>query len=453
MNKYKYIITFLLFNTTLISQENSDIAEIEIPSKLEQLIIDIESEIDIEKRFDFSRSNSKEKQLSDLKKINNKLKLDLKAAEDLSVKLINRFDENEKTLSELEEKLTLKLGNLGEMFGVVKQVSGQTRGEFKNSITNIDNPDRDTFLKNLAESKKLPDLSDISSLWVELVKEIRNAESIKVFNTKVLSADGNNSELEVLRIGTFSITHQGMFLKHLIDTNQIEFLPSQPAGVSKRKLKRLQNNTEGTYEVDIDPTRGAILEKLIQKKTLFQRIADGGLVGYVIILLGLGGVALAGERIYVLRNTLISIQEQENTDEILEGNLLGSLLQTAKENINESLDSLELILDEKIQSITPTIEIRVKAIKLIATVAPLLGLLGTVIGMIETFQAITLFGTGDPKLMAGGISQALVTTMLGLIVAAPLLFMHSYAENYSKTIISFLEEKSSGIVATKTKKW
>ena len=452
MNKYKYIITFLLFNTILISQENTDIAEIEVPSKLEQLIIDIESEIDIEKRFDFSRSNSKEKQLSDLKKINNKLKLDLKAAEDLSVKLINRFDENEKTLSELEEKLTLKLGNLGEMFGVVKQVSGQTRGEFKNSITNIDNPDRDTFLKNLAESKKLPDLSDISSLWVELVKEIRNAESIKVFNTKVLSADGNNSELEVLRIGTFSITHQGMFLKHLIDTNQIEFLPSQPAGVSKRKLKRLQNNTEGTYEVDIDPTRGAILEKLIQKKTLFQRIADGGLVGYVIILLGLGGVALAGERIYVLRNTLISIQEQENTDEILEGNLLGSLLQTAKENIHESLDSLELILDEKIQSITPTIEIRVKAIKLIATVAPLLGLLGTVIGMIETFQAITLFGTGDPKLMAGGISQALVTTMLGLIVAAPLLFMHSYAENYSKTIISFLEEKSSGIVATKTKK-
>ena len=339
-----------------------------------------------------------------------------------------------------------------DRFGVVKQVSGQTRGEFKNSITNIDNPDRDTFLKNLAESKKLPDLSDISSLWVELVKEIRNAESIKVFNTKVLSADGNNSELEVLRIGTFSITHQGMFLKHLIDTNQIEFLPSQPAGVSKRKLKRLQNNTEGTYEVDIDPTRGAILDKLIQKKTLFQRIADGGLVGYVIILLGLGGVALAGERIYVLRNTLISIQEQENTDEILEGNLLGSLLQTAKENINESLDSLELILDEKIQSITPTIEIRVKAIKLIATVAPLLGLLGTVIGMIETFQAITLFGTGDPKLMAGGISQALVTTMLGLIVAAPLLFMHSYAENYSKTIISFLEEKSSGIVATKTKK-
>ena len=452
MKKFIYLLSILSLNFNLFSQDRNIENIEEAPSKLEQLIIDIESEIDIEKRFDFSRSNSKERQLADLKRIHKKLTNDLKNAEDLSIRLIDEFDKNEKTLSELEEKLTLKLGNLGEMFGVVKQVSGQTRGEFKNSITNIDNPDRDLFLKNLAESKKLPDLKDISGLWVELVKEIRNAESIKTFNTNVLSADGDNSELEVLRIGTFSITHNGMFLKHLIDTNQIEFLPSQPSGVNKRKLKRLQNNATGSYEVDIDPTRGAILEKLIQKKTLFQRIADGGLVGYIIILLGLGGVALASERIYTLRNTLSRIQEQESSSDVIDGNLLGLLLKTAQENVSESLDSLELILDEKIQSITPEIEIRVKAIKLIATVAPLLGLLGTVVGMIETFQAITLFGTGDPKLMAGGISQALVTTMLGLIVAAPLLFMHSYAENYSKTIISFLEEKASGIVANKTKK-
>ena len=449
MNKNILIIGFLfIFSSISFAQEGVEVE----PSELEKLIINIQSKVDVEKRFDFSRANSKEKQLADLKKINKKLESDLKAAEDLSTRLIDQFDKNEKTLSELEEKLTLKLGNLGEMFGVVKQVSGQTRGEFKNSITNIDNPDRDQFLKNLAESKKLPDLSDISSLWVELVKEIRNAESIKVFNTNVVSADGTNNELEILRIGTFSITHEGMFLKHLVDTNQVEFLPSQPTGVSKRKLKSLQNENEGTFAIDIDPTRGAILDKLIQKKTFFQRISDGGLVGYVIILLGLAGVALAGERIYVLKNVLDSIKKQEESDTVDSNNLLGMLIETAKANINESLDSLELILDEKVQSITPTIEVRVKAIKLIATVAPLLGLLGTVIGMIETFQAITLFGTGDPKLMAGGISQALVTTMLGLIVAAPLLFMHSYAENYSKTIISFLEEKASGIVANKTKK-
>ncbi|MBT4203484.1 MAG: hypothetical protein HOM88_02710 [Hellea sp.] len=448
----KNIMFYLLICITFSIYAQDSNETIEPISELEQLIIDIQSKVDIEKRFDFSRTSTKEKQLADLKKINSKLKTDLKNAEDLSQRLINQFDQNEKILAELEEKLTLKLGNLGEMFGVVKQVSGQTRGEFKNSITNIDNPARDLFLKNLAESKKLPDLSDISNLWVELVKEIRNAETIKVFKTNVLTADGNNDELEVLRIGTFSITHEGMFLKHLVETNQIEFLPSQPAGVSKRKLKNLQMDPEGIFTIDIDPTRGAILEKLIQKKNLFQRIADGGLVGYVIILLGLAGVALASERIYVLRKVLQSIKDQENNENVSNDNLLGLLINTAKDNINESLDSLELILDEKIQSITPSIQVRVKAIKLIATVAPLLGLLGTVIGMIETFQAITLFGTGDPKLMAGGISQALVTTMLGLIVAAPLLFMHSYAENYSNTIIAFLEEKASGIVANKVKK-
>lgn len=447
----KYILPVVLFfgfSSNLLSQEDID-KEI---SPLQQLITEIEEGIDIEKRFDFSRANTKEKKLNELKRINKKLEKDLADAEALSVKLTNQFDENEKKLAELEEKLTLKLGNLGEMFGVVKQVSGQTRGEFKNSITNIDNPNRDLFLKNLAESKKLPNLDDISGLWIELLKEISNAENVKSFDTEVLTADGKLTNLNVLRIGTFSLSSDGKFLKHLIDTNQVEFLPSQPSGVSKRKLSNLQSAENGMFTVDIDPTRGAILEKLIQKKTFFQRIADGGLVGYVIILLGLFGVALSGERIYVLREKLQEINKQEEDMNNIGSNLLGDLLQVAKDNANESIESLEIILDEKIQSITPMIEVRVKAIKLIATVAPLLGLLGTVIGMIETFQAITLFGTGDPKLMAGGISQALVTTMLGLIVAAPLLFLHSYAENYSKSIIGFLEEKASGIVAINIKK-
>ncbi|MEL1236773.1 MAG: MotA/TolQ/ExbB proton channel family protein, partial [Candidatus Neomarinimicrobiota bacterium] len=447
----KYILPVVLFfgfSNNLLSQEDID-KEI---SPLQQLITEIEEGIDIEKRFDFSRANTKEKKLNELKRINKKLEKDLADAEALSVKLTNKFDENEKKLAELEEKLTLKLGNLGEMFGVVKQVSGQTRGEFKNSITNIDNPNRDLFLKNLAESKKLPNLDDISGLWIELLKEISNAENVKSFDTEVLTADGKLTNLNVLRIGTFSLSSDGKFLKHLIDTNQVEFLPSQPSGVSKRKLSNLQSAENGMFTVDIDPTRGAILEKLIQKKTFFQRIADGGLVGYVIILLGLFGVALSGERIYVLREKLQEINKQEEDMNNIGSNLLGDLLQVAKDNANESIESLEIILDEKIQSITPMIEVRVKAIKLIATVAPLLGLLGTVIGMIETFQAITLFGTGDPKLMAGGISQALVTTMLGLIVAAPLLFLHSYAENYSKSIIGFLEEKASGIVAINIKK-
>ena len=446
----KYILPVVLFfgfSNNLLSQEVID-KEI---SPLQQLITEIEEGIDIEKRFDFSRANTKEKKLNELKRINKKLEKDLADAEALSVKLTNQFDENEKKLAELEEKLTLKLGNLGEMFGVVKQVSGQTRGEFKNSITNIDNPNRDLFLKNLAESKKLPNLDDISGLWIELLKEISNAENVKSFDTEVLTADGKLTNLNVLRIGTFSLSSDGKFLKHLIDTNQVEFLPSQPSGVSKRKLSNLQSAENGMFTVDIDPTRGAILEKLIQKKTFFQRIADGGLVGYVIILLGLFGVALSGERIYVLREKLQEINKQEEDMNNIGSNLLGDLLQVAKDNANESIESLEIILDEKIQSITPMIEVRVKAIKLIATVAPLLGLLGTVIGMIETFQAITVFGTGDPKQMAGGISQALVTTMLGLIFAAPLLAMYTLLSEKVSEILQEIEEFVAVTIVKKVK--
>ena len=110
MNLKLYII-FLISPFFLLAQEDTSV-EGELPpplSKIEQLILDIESEIDIEKRFDFSRSNSKEKQLADLKRIQKKVKSDLDAAEDLSQRLILEFDENEKTLSELEEKLTLIL--------------------------------------------------------------------------------------------------------------------------------------------------------------------------------------------------------------------------------------------------------------------------------------------------------------------------------------------------------
>ena len=316
-----------------------------------------------------------------------------------------------------------------------------------------------TFVINTSASKKLifgVDDTERLQITTDGALDILSGKLLINGNSgssnQVLTTDGKLTNLNVLRIGTFSLSSDGKFLKHLIDTNQVEFLPSQPSGVSKRKLSNLQSAESGMFTVDIDPTRGAILEKLIQKKTFFQRIADGGLVGYVIILLGLFGVALSGERIYVLREKLQEINKQEEDMNNIGSNLLGDLLQVAKDNANESIESLEIILDEKIQSITPMIEVRVKAIKLIATVAPLLGLLGTVIGMIETFQAITLFGTGDPKLMAGGISQALVTTMLGLIVAAPLLFLHSYAENYSKSIIGFLEEKASGIVAINIKK-
>ncbi len=441
MKKYLFI-NFLILTGILFAQEET----IE-PNPYEILLNKVQQNIQVEERYDLQRIQSAQAKVNELKRIKTQLTKDLQAAVRLSDKLSSDFDANEKVLSELEEKLTLKLGNLGEMFGVVRQVAGQTKGEFENSISNIQYPERIDVLQNLSEKKKLPSVPQIKELWFELIKEIGYSAEVISFNTEILNADGSSSNLDVVRLGLFAIASDGDLLKHIPETNQIENLPSQPSGVDHGGLEDIQNESSGTFDVTVDPTRGSLIDKLIQSPSFIERINQGGLVGYFIILLGLFGLALGGERIVFLRKEWA---ELENTQANNAGqNILSELFKTMEENAKLDFESLQMLLDEKVQAYIPKIESRVAAIKLIATVAPLLGLLGTVIGMIETFQSIQIFGTGDPKLMAGGISQALVTTMLGLIVAAPLLFLHSYADSFVAKISDFLDEKSSGLIATK----
>ena len=439
----KYLFTNLLIVTGILFAQEETIE----PNPYEILLNKVQQNIQVEERYDLQRIQSAQAKVNELKRIKMQLTKDLQAAVRLSDKLSADFDANEKVLSELEEKLTLKLGNLGEMFGVVRQVAGQTKGEFENSISNIQYPERIDVLQNLSEKKKLPSVPQIKELWFELIKEIGYSAEVISFNTEILNADGSSSNLDVVRLGLFAIAADGDLLKHIPETNQIENLPSQPSGVDHGGLEDIQNESSGTFDVTVDPTRGSLIDKLIQSPSFIERINQGGLVGYFIILLGLFGLALGGERIVFLRKEWA---ELENTQANNAGqNILSELFKTMEENAKLDFESLQMLLDEKVQAYIPKIESRVAAIKLIATVAPLLGLLGTVIGMIETFQSIQIFGTGDPKLMAGGISQALVTTMLGLIVAAPLLFLHSYADSFVAKISDFLDEKSSGLIATK----
>jgi len=439
----KYLFTNILILTGILFAQEETIE----PNPYEILLNKVQQNIQVEERYDLQRIQSAQAKVNELKRIKTQLTKDLQAAVRLSDKLSADFDANEKVLSELEEKLTLKLGNLGEMFGVVRQVAGQTKGEFENSISNIQYPERIDVLQNLSEKKKLPSVPQIKELWFELIKEIGYSAEVISFNTEILNADGSSSNLDVVRLGLFAIASDGDLLKHIPETNQIENLPSQPSGVDHGGLEDIQNESSGTFDVTVDPTRGSLIDKLIQSPSFIERINQGGLVGYFIILLGLFGLALGGERIVFLRKEWA---ELENTQANNAGqNILSELFKTMEENTKLDFESLQMLLDEKVQAYIPKIESRVAAIKLIATVAPLLGLLGTVIGMIETFQSIQIFGTGDPKLMAGGISQALVTTMLGLIVAAPLLFLHSYADSFVAKISDFLDEKSSGLIATK----
>jgi Biopolymer transport proteins len=200
--------------------------------------------------------------------------------------------------------------------------------------------------------------------------------------------------------------------------------------------------------VAIDPTRGALLGMLVLAPDVGERVRQGGIIGYIIIALGIVGLILAAVRIVYLQRVKQKVNSQlTDISNPKDDNPLGRVLVVPTQLKEYDMETLESLLDEAILRETPKLESGQSLLKLFAAVAPLLGLLGTVTGMIATFQSISLFGTGDPKLMASGISQALVTTMLGLVAAIPLLFMHALVANRSKTLVQILDEQSAGLVS------
>ena len=364
-----------------------------------------------------------------------------------SVRLQKQFEENEKTLEDIQETLRIRIGNFGELFGVVRQVAGETIAIVKNSIVSLQFPNREKNLTGLAEARGIPSIEQMHDLRVELLREMSQSGQVQRFQKQVVLPGGSIVDAEIVRVGVFNAITENFFLQFVPDTQSLQVLARQPA-------RRYQSMAEDLFALDtgyttmaVDPSRGQILSLLIQAPGLAERINQGGLVGYFIIFIGLLGLALSLWRLLVLRQDGQAINQQLTTDIASQDNALGRILSVHNEHDAMDTESLELKIDEAILKEVPKLEKYHSIIKVFAAVAPLLGLLGTVVGMIVTFQALTLFGTGDPKLMAGGISQALVTTMLGLMVAIPLVFLHSVLTSWSGTLIEVLEEQSAGLIA------
>ena len=364
-----------------------------------------------------------------------------------SVRLQKQFEENEKTLEDIQETLRIRIGNFGELFGVVRQVAGETIAIVKNSIVSLQFPNREKNLTGLAEARGIPSIEQMHDLRVELLREMSQSGQVQRFQKQVVLPGGSIVDAEIVRVGVFNAITENFFLQFVPDTQSLQVLARQPARRYQSMAKDLFALDAGYTTMAVDPSRGQILSLLIQAPGLAERINQGGLVGYFIIFIGLLGLALSLWRLLVLRQDGQAINQQLTTDIASQDNALGRILSVHNEHDAMDTESLELKIDEAILKEVPKLEKYHSIIKVFAAVAPLLGLLGTVVGMIVTFQALTLFGTGDPKLMAGGISQALVTTMLGLIVAIPLVFLHSVLTSWSGTLIEVLEEQSAGLIA------
>lgn len=370
----------------------------------------------------------------------------------LSTKLKTQLDANEKKLSVLATKLKNRSGVLGELFGVARQAAGDLKADLRQSLVSAQLTGRVKKLEPIAEGKALPTIRQMETLWFTLQQEITESGKVVYFNSQIEQASGKPLDAKVIRIGTFNALSNGKYLQYSSDTGRLTHLSRQPTGDYLSLAEDMLEAETGPVAVGIDPTRGVILSLLIQTPDTFERINQGGFIGFIIIILGLIGLIYALIRLVNL--TLISqkMTAQMDSSAALEDNPLGRVFAVAEQDKSVTTENLELILNEAVLQEIPVLEKGLGMIKLLAMVAPLLGLLGTVTGMIATFQSISLFGTGDPKLMAGGISQALVTTMLGLCTAIPLLFLHSLVASRSKVLIQILDEQSTGLISRRAEK-
>nr|WP_244596064.1 MotA/TolQ/ExbB proton channel family protein [Pseudidiomarina aestuarii] len=376
--------------------------------------------------------------------------------EQLSERLETRFEQNEVELGNLTDALTQRMGSLRELFGVLQQVAGDTSGKLQNSYVSVEFPGRSENLSELAQkmgsSSKLASIEEIESVWFALQQEMTESGKVSEFNTQVTLANGEKVEKEVVRIGTFNMVADGRYLELVPGTDTVAELIRQPASRFLDTAEAVQTESADMVKFGLDPTGGSILGLLVQAPDLGERVDQGGTVGYVILALGLIGLLIALERFVTLTLMGGKVRKQLKDTTARDDNPLGRVMQVQDKYPQVDTETLELKLSEAILREVPKITRNLTFIKIISVVAPLLGLLGTVTGMINTFQAITLFGTGDPKLMAGGISQALVTTVLGLVVAIPMTLLFATLNTRSKNIVHVLQEQASGIIAERSER-
>jgi len=374
----------------------------------------------------------------------------------LSIQLEQNFADNEINLANKVEALDKRLGELKELFGVLQQVSGDTRSKFQTSVISAQIPGRgeflDEFAQSMGSSSKLASINEIERLWFELQREMTQSGKVTTFNREVVLANGDRKNAEVTRVGGFNLISNGKYLEYIDETGTVAELIRQPSNRYLASTSDLIESDGKTTAFALDPTGGSILSLLVQAPDLKERVDQGGPVGYIILAIGFVGLLIALERLISLVFIGSKVERQLKSSTASSDNPLGRVMQVKDNNPNLDTETLELKLSESILREVPKLSKRLTLIKIISVVAPLIGLLGTVTGMINTFQAITLFGTGDPKLMAGGISQALVTTVLGLVVAIPMVFIFAYLNGRSRNIVNILQQESTGLIAERAER-
>ena len=387
----------------------------------------------------------------------NQARAERRRQENESARLEQLFENQQTRIVAARAALDERLGQLKELFGVLQTATGDAQGRFNASLTNLQFADREEFLialgSKMATATALAQIEDIERFWFELAREMEESGKVVTFPYTVIAASGEQEEVMLTRVGTFNLIGPAGYYKKSQDRTVAE-LPRQPESRFLGSARNLASSTDGggATNFGLDVTRGNILDLLVETPTLTDKINEGGYVGYAILTLGAIGLLVAVWRLIGLSADSRKVSAQLKRDSASTDNPLGRVLAAYESNRKADTETIELKLSEAALKEMPGITKGLLFIKVVGVVAPLMGLLGTVTGMIQTFQVITLYGAGDPKMMAGGISQALVTTVLGLVVAIPMVLLHTIVNGQSKKIVNVLQSQTAGLVAQHSEK-
>jgi biopolymer transport protein ExbB len=434
MKLFKLLCLFLLVSLSHAAQA---------AATLDELVSRVRQEAGKDLRYDEERERRFIKERDQQQARLNSLRAELAEADKRADAFRAAYQENEARLAELDGQIAAQAGELNDLFAMVQQNAAEVGSLLDRSLISAQDPERGAFLDKVIQRESAVSMETLQNLWLVLIDEMHETGKVARFTGPVITLEGEEKMQTVTRIGAFNAVADGKFLRFLPDSHKLVELARQPAPRHQRMAQELEQAEEGWRTMAVDPSKGAILALLVQSPDLIERINQSGAIGYLILAIGVAGLLIVLWRGAVLTTAWRRIKSQLLEQENLDNNPLGRLRNSVATVPARSSEILAARLDESVSQESSRLFFGLTSLTVFAAVTPLMGLLGTVIGMIETFQSISLFGTGDPKLMAGGISYALVTTQLGLAVAIPLLLLQSFLHAQANRIVEILDQQSN----------
>ncbi|MFP4225986.1 MAG: MotA/TolQ/ExbB proton channel family protein [Desulfobacterales bacterium] len=370
------------------------------------------------------------------------------------------YSELAKKQADLSEKRDRMETDMKGYAGVVRQAAGDLQSIVSSSHVNARQSERAEIIAPIREPDRFPGIDAVTGMADLVFEEMSAAGEVKVFQGEFLGRDGQMKEGTLLSVGPFSAAYSSPeetgFLRFSKAHDGFAALSALPGWGMRRNLRNyMQGEAEAVY---FDPSGGSALKRVSHRSTLMEKVKKGGPLVWPIVGIGVLAMILVMERLVFLHrvhanadrlmgefNQLAAKGDWSGCRKLLahrKGRPVYNVLMAGFGAVDQSRENLENVLQEAILKELPRLERFLPALNVMAAVSPLIGLLGTVTGMIGTFQVITLYGTGDPRLMSGGISEALVTTMLGLAVAIPVMLFHAFLRRRIEHIVGDMEEKA-----------